>query len=166
VAALLYSNFPPESNGTPFITLRDYVTSGAFSGFGFPTLADYLCPSDDTSITGAISAKFASLFGVEQADIDQMNGGGCPGGSPYSSPQRGAFNRDESFLVNVLNSGNSQLDQYLFDGNEASLRLDYNFSQQNRLFSQFNWARSTNRFYASPNSPRGFLNPSTTATPN
>ena len=166
VAALLYSNFPPGSKGTPFITLRDYVTSGAFSGFGLPTFADYLCPTSDTGITGAMSGRFARLFGVEQADIDQMNGGGCPGGSPYSSPQPGAFNRDGSFLVNVLNSGNSQVDQNLFDGNEASLRLDYNFSQNDRFFTQFNWARSRDKFYASPNVLRGFLNPSTTTTPN
>lgn len=165
VAALLYSKFPPDSRGTPFKTLRDYVTSGAFSGFGLRTFADYLCPSDDTGITGVMSGKFARLIGVEQADIDQMNAS-CPGGSPYSSPQAGAFDRDGNFLVNVLNSGNSQVDQNLFDGNEASLRLDYNLSQSDRFFTQFNWARSKNRFYASPNVPRGFLNPSTSTTHN
>src|SRR5262249_1402953 len=61
VAALLYSNFPPDSKGTLFITLRDYVTSGAFSGFALPTFADYLCPTDDTGITSAISNKFGKL---------------------------------------------------------------------------------------------------------
>jgi hypothetical protein len=66
VAALLYSNFPPDSKGTPFITLRDYVTSGA-SSFGFPTFADYLCPSGDTGITGVMSSRFARIFGVEHA---------------------------------------------------------------------------------------------------
>ena len=165
VAALLYSHFPPDSRGSPFKTLRDYVTSGDFSGFGFRTFADYLCPSGDTGITGVMSGKFARLFGVEQADIDQMNAR-CPGGSPYSSPQPGAFERDGSFLVNALNSGNSQIDQNLFDGNEASMRLDYNFSQKDRLFTQFNWARSGNKFNASPNLSRGFQNPSTATTPN
>jgi hypothetical protein len=166
VAALLYSNFPPDSSGTPFITLRDYVTSGDFSGFGFPTFADYLCPTGDTGITAGMSGRFARLFGVEQADIKKMNGGTCPGGSPYSSPQTGAFDRDGSFLVNVLNSGNSQVDQNLFDGNEASIRLDYNLSQNDRFFTQFNWARSRDKFYISPHAPRGFQNPSTTTTPN
>ncbi|PYV67839.1 MAG: hypothetical protein DMG97_26320, partial [Acidobacteria bacterium] len=88
VAALLYSNFTPDSKGTPFITLRDYVTSGAFSSFGLPTFADYLCPANTdagTTTPGVMSHKFAALFGVEQADIDEMNGGGCPGGSPYGS---------------------------------------------------------------------------------
>jgi len=165
VAALLYSNFPPDSEGTPLITLRDYVTSGAFSGFGLPTFADYLCPTSDTGITGVMSGRFARLFGVEQADINLMNSGGCPGGSPYSSPQPGAFDRDGSFLVSVLNSGNSQVDQNLFNGNEASLRLDYNFSQNDRFFTQFNWARARDKFYNSPNVPRGFQNPSTTTTP-
>jgi hypothetical protein len=66
----------------------------------------------------------------------------------------------------VLNSGSSQVDQNLFDGNEASLRLDYNFSQSDRFFTQFKWARSRNRFNASPNLSRGFQNPSTATTPN
>jgi hypothetical protein len=52
-----------------------------------------------------MSSKFASLFGVEQADIDQMNsidGSGCPGGSPYATPLSGAFNRDGNFLETVI----------------------------------------------------------------
>ena len=165
VAALLYSDFPAPAQGTPFITLRDYVTSGAYSGFGLPTFADYLCPTPNTGITAAIAGKFARLFGVEQADIDRMNAT-CPGGSPFGSPQSGAFDRDTNFLLNVLNSGNSQVDENLFDGNEASLRLDYNFSPKDRFFTQFNWAHSRNRYDASPNAARGFLNPSMTTTPN
>src|ERR1035441_7070110 len=123
VAALLYSDFPAPSEGTPFITLRDYVTSGAYSGFGLPTFADYLCPTPDTGITAAISSKFARLFGLEQGDIDRMNAK-CPGGSPFNSPRSGAFDRDSTFLVNVLNYGNSQVDENLFDGNEASIRWE------------------------------------------
>ena len=165
VAALLYSSFPGPSAGTPVITLRDYVTGGAYSGFGLATFANYLCPTPDTGITAAMSGKFARLFGVEQADIDQMNAT-CPGGSPFTSPQFGTFDRDNNFLVNVLNSGNSQVDENLFDGNEASMRLDYNYSQKDRFFVQFNWARERNKYYESPRASRGFTNPSTTTTPN
>ena len=173
VAALLYGNFPPRAHGTPFLTLRDYVTSGQFSGFGFPSFADYLCPANtdaDTDSAGVISGKFASLFGVEQADMDQMNlplsQGGCPGGSPYGTPLAGVFNRDDAFLVNVLNVNRSQVDGNLFNGNEASLRLDYNLSQNDRFFSQLNWARSGDKYIGSHNALRGFTNPSTVTTPN
>ena len=168
VAALLYSNFRPSAKGTPFMTLRDYVGSGQFGRFS--RFADYLCPANTdggTGTPGVISHKFGSLFGVEQADIDQMNAqGGCPGGSPYTSPSTGAFDRDSNFLESVLDPGNSQLDGNLFNGNEASLRMDYNVDQNNRFFAQFNWARSTDKYTNSPAASRGFLNPSTLTTPN
>jgi len=56
----------------------------------FFSFADYLCPAATDGLTGtpgAMSQKFATLFGVEQGDIDQLNAT-CPGGSPYSSPER------------------------------------------------------------------------------
>ena len=71
-----------------------------------------------------MSSKFAALFGVEQADIDQMNSpevpGGCPGGSPYATPLAGTFNRDSNFLETMIDPTQSQADGNLFNGNEAS----------------------------------------------
>jgi hypothetical protein len=97
VSALLYSNFAPAAKGTPGATLREYVTQG--QGSRFLSFAEYLCPANTdagTATPGLMSSKFAALFGVEQADIDQMNSpedkGGCPGGSPYATPLLGAFN--------------------------------------------------------------------------
>jgi outer membrane receptor protein involved in Fe transport len=170
IAGLLYSNFAPANSGSPAFTLRDYVTSpdGPFSGSGFANFGDYLCPNSDTGITSTISSKFAALFGVEQADIDYMNvPDNCQSGSPYSAPVVGAFGRDVPFLVNVLNLGKSQVDANLFNGNEASLRLDYNFSAKDRVFGQFNWSKAADQF-AGGNATqlRGFYNPSTTTTPN
>jgi outer membrane receptor protein involved in Fe transport len=164
VAALLYSNFGPAKSGTPFDTLRQYVAK-RFSGSFFSSFADYLCPAN-TDGTGAMAKKFANLFGVEQADIDQMNQGRCPGGSIFGAPQPGAFNRDANFLVNLLNVGKSQVSEDLFNGNEASLRLDYNLGSSDRLFTQFNWSRAGDQYTGSGNSLRGFTNPSKTATPN
>ena len=169
VSALLYSNFAPAAKGTPGASLREYVTQ--FDG-RFPTFADYLCPANTdagTATPGRISSKFAALFGVEQADIDQMNlseeQGGCPGGSPYATAAPGTFDRDSNFYDVTINPNQFQMDGNLFDGTEASLRLDYNRSQNNRFFSQFNWARSGDR-YNSENALRGFTNPSTLTTPN
>jgi hypothetical protein len=170
VAALLYSHFLPTVRGTPVTTLRQYI--GTSSGSGFQTFADYLCPANTDAATaspGAISRKVAALVGVEQADIDQMNSpvasGGCPGGSPYGLPTQGVFNRDAEFGDITISPNESQIDGNLFDGNEASFRLDYNFNSNNRFFSQFNWARSEDN-YSSLNSLRGFTSPSTLTTPN
>lgn len=164
VAALLFSTFPPAGEGAPFATLRQYVTQSS----PFQSFAWYLCPANTdgaTEMPGAISAKFASLFGVEQADIDQMNSShGCKGGSPYATPKSGAFNRDSNFLQTVIDPNRSQQVGSLFDGNEASLRLDYNLDRNNRLFGQFEWARSGDQ-YSSGTSLRGFTNPLTTLTP-
>ncbi len=167
VSSLLYSNFPPLGKGASLATLRDYI--GSF-GSRFPTFAGYLCPANTdggTATTGAISGKFASLFGVEQADIDEMNSpdGNCPGGSPYNSPLSGAFSRDSSFLETVLDPNRTQAGGELFDGNEASLRLDYNLGRNDRFFSQMNWSRSADK-YSSANSIRGFTNPVAATTPN
>ncbi len=122
VSALLYSNFAPAVKGTSGATLREYVTQG--QGSRFLTFADYLCPAKTdagTSTAGRMSSKFAALFGVEQADIDQMNSledkGGCPGGSPYSTPALGAFNRDSNFYDVTINPNQFQSDGNLFDGN-------------------------------------------------
>jgi len=102
---------------------------------------------------------------VEQADIDQMNApGGCAGGSPYATPLLGAFNRDGNFLESILSPNQLQADGNLFDGHEASLRLDYNLSQNNRFFSEFNWFRSADKYAGS--TLRGFTNPSTFTRPN
>ena len=166
VSSLLYSNFAPSGHGVPLETLREYLEQ---PGRRFSTFAQYLCPANtdgDTGTPGVISRKFASLFGVEQADIDQMNSAGnCPGGSPYSAPMAGAFNRDSNFLETILDPNKSQVSDDLSDGNEASLRLDYNLGRKDRFFSQFNWARSEDN-YSAENSLRGFTNPSTLTTPN
>ena len=68
--------------------------------------------------------------------------GGCMGGSPFASPQAGAFNRDDTFLEQAISVNKSQVEGNLFNGNEASLRLDFNSGSKDQLFGQFNWARS------------------------
>ena len=81
VAALLYKSFPPATQGVPVMTLRDYVTGpeGGFSGSGFTSFAAYLCPGSldpsgfNPAAASRLSNRFAKLFGVEQADIDEMN---------------------------------------------------------------------------------------------
>ena len=178
VAALLYKNFPPSTQGTPLHDASGLCDQldGEFSASGFSSFADYLCPGSldpcgfNPTAAAALSNRFAQLFGVEQADIDQMNRapdqGGCQGGSPFASPQAGAFNRDDTFLEEAISVNKSQVEGNLFNGNEASLRLDFNAGSQDRLFGQFNWARSRDQYTGSLYSLRGFLNPSEVTTPN
>jgi carboxypeptidase family protein len=168
VANLLYSNFAPSGKGIPDLSIQKYVTGGAFSGSGFSRFADYLCPVS-TDGTGAISNKFATLFGVQQADIDTMNltpdVGGCPGGSPYSAPITGILSRSDPLLERVINTASSQAGGDLTQGNEASLRLDYSLGSHNSLFAQMNWSRSTDRF-GGGNLVRGFPTPTSSFSPN
>ena len=166
VASLLYNNFPVETPNYPAMTLRTYVKGGLYSGFGLAGFANYLCPiNTDPQGAGTYAQKFARLFGVEQADITQLNQN-CPGGSPFSHPFPGAFNRDDVFLVNALNPGKSQSDGDFFNGSEASLRLDYNYNQTNRFFAGANWSRATDDYTLTPTAPRGFSSPSLNITPN
>lgn len=169
VASLLYANFAPKTPSHPAMTLRKYVNGGLYSGSGFASFADYLCPANTdapgTLSPGAYAQKFARLFGVEQADITRLNQN-CPGGSPFTQPVLGAFNRDDVFLVNALDEGKSQSDGDFLNGNEASLRLDYNHGQNNRFFAEVNWSKAADRFSLTPSAPRGFSSPSITITPN
>src|SRR5712691_7994105 len=166
IAALLYSNFPPNApRGNP-ITLNDYV-SGGFSGSGFTSFAEYLC-SDLSS--PAIAAKFAKLMGVTAQDRLDLANLGC---SSIPTETSGLFGRDMPFLLDTVAVLQSQNQRFsfngnLFEGNEASLRLDYNFSPNDRVFSQMNWSRATDKFgqFSEPTALRGFTLPFKAPTPN
>jgi len=164
VANLLYSNFAPSTRGTPGLSVNDYVIGGQYSGSGLASFADYLCPTW-TDGTGVIANRFATVFGVEQADIDQMNNGGCPDGSTFTAPVTGLLKRTDPLLQTVLSTVPSQTAGDLSNGNEASLRLDYSFGSRDNVFFQTNWASSVERF-GDGNLVRGFPDPSTTTSPN
>ena len=162
VAALLYSSFPPAGPATPQVTLREAMDSQFNHFFSF---ADYLCPAATDGLTrtpGGMSQKFATLFGVEQGDIDQLNAS-CPGGSPYSSPRPGTFNRDADFLDLLIDPGTVQSSENLFDGNELSLRMDYIPGQNDRIFTQLSWAESADQYIN--RTLRGFAGPGNFTTP-
>ena len=168
VANLLYSSFAPSATGTPAFTLASVRCRRQVLRFRVHALRGLSVSRRDRA-PADISGRFASLFGVEQADIDQMNmpeeDGGCPGGSPYSTPIVGALNRDDPLLVNVLNITPSQTGDDFAQGNEGSLRLDYIFGSADSLFAQMNWARSTDKF-GGGNLVRGFPTPFKLTTPN
>ena len=95
---------------------------------------------------------------------------GC---SSIPTETTGLFGRDMPFLLDTVAVLQSQNQRFsfngnLFQGNEASVRLDYNFSPNDRVFSQMNWSRATDKFgqFSEPTALRGFTLPFKAPTPN
>jgi TonB dependent receptor len=149
------------------------------SSSGFSSYVDYLCP-DTTS--PAIAARFQSILGVKLAD----NFGSIPalGGKPCSTTpafQNGTIGRvgdgvatqgsgmafQNASVALFKSQSGSGINQNLFNGNEATLRLDYNWNTNNRFSLNYNDARSTDGFGpCAPSCTRGFTNPIKSRTPN
>ena len=170
VATLLYRNFPPSVPGTPTLNLTEFVT-GFGSGSGFGSFANYLCP-DNYPGGSPLPGQFATMLGVEAGD-DFSTAAFDPIGDPAPcsvSPalQAGLVSRTVPFLHESLAVFGAQAAGNLFNGNEWSARIDYNLSKSDRLFGEFMWLKSTDSTGPGNNSsgPRGFLNPSSSYTPN
>lgn len=164
-AALLYKDFPPGTVGTPSLTLDQWLGSGVSANSHQPTgltYGDYLCPD---FVGQAAATKFQYLLGVTAADQAAMAAGLHSTGAPCSSipaVQAGAISRNIPFQNNTVANSGSQIQSIgnLFNGNEASLRLDYDWNSSNRLFAQFNWLKETDQFGpCSSACARGFSNP-------
>jgi outer membrane receptor protein involved in Fe transport len=184
-AALLYQNFKPTLSGPTSSTLNTYVpvtcnvadptcaSSNAVPStvvpFGTPIFSGYLCPgnfSGSDPLAATLQPKFASLLGITQTDIDIMTYQGCNTGA--MSTMAGTMNRDLPFELSSVAIFGSQTQTLgnLFNGNEASARLDYNWNANNRLFLQFNWLKETDQFGpCSAACTRGFANPSRSLFP-
>ena len=173
VAALLYNNFKPSIIGTPTGTTVDsYINPGRPAGTGQPfgfSYGDYLCPD---YVGQALATKFQYMLGVTTADRTAMTQPLASTGLPCSNipaVQPGAIPRTTPFSNSSTAIFNSQTQSLgnLFNGNEASARLDYNWSANNRVFAQFNWFHSTDQFGPCDSAcSRGFTNPSKSYFPN
>ncbi|MGH9501908.1 MAG: carboxypeptidase regulatory-like domain-containing protein [Terriglobales bacterium] len=180
VAGLLYKNFKPGlSGGAVTATMDDYITGGNSSS-GFTSYVDYLCPDSYTALGGstvqaqASAARMASILGVLPTD----NFGAVPfTGAPCSSTpgqQAGTIGRTAAgssmpFQVSSVAIFKSQTQTIgnLFNGNEASLRVDYNWNNSNRFYANFNWFKSTDGFGPCDAAcARGFTNPQKIYYPN
>jgi len=184
VASLLYGTFQPSVTGTPLNTLDQYITGGG-SDTGFASYVDFLCPDSYMSLSGgkatqaqanAIAARMQSILGVLKSD----NFGVVPfTGSPCSvTPglQAGTVGRTAAGSPLVFQNTSvalfksqtgSGINQNLFNGNEAQLRLDYNWNANNRFTANFNWSKTTDTYGPCASScMRGFTNPQIIRTPN
>jgi outer membrane receptor protein involved in Fe transport len=146
VAALLYKNFPVPSalQGTVVETVDSYLAGGN-SGSGLGGTGTYAGDKaqfeDPTNYgdSGAIAARMTALFNA------------LPAGTP--------------FIYQTVTKSPSHAQGNLFDGNEASLRVDYQAGSKDRLFAQFNWSRSNDTLPAT-SGLRGFTNPTRFIAPN
>src|SRR5713101_2930530 len=170
-AALLYSDFKPANPGTGNgVTPDGYVTS--FSGnnnLGLPPndYTPWLCPGW-WPLTTLQAQKMANVFGVTAADQAQMTKDGCgsipaqQGGTLLAGRSTTVIQENSvaTFGTQSENLGN------LFNGNEASLRLDYNWNANNRFFINYNYNRQTDKFGGcNAACTRGFSNPNRSNLP-
>jgi Carboxypeptidase regulatory-like domain/TonB dependent receptor len=175
VAALLYQNFKPSVPGSTLFTVNDYFNGTSTTP---ADLSQRLC--NLTSMYPApynnIGTKLQPIFGVTATEFTEMQGMGCtnlPAGpfvgtvgdrSTPTSP--GNLMPFENSSVAIFGSQTQSLGN-LFNGNEASARLDYNWNSNNRTFAQFNWFHSTDTFGPCDSAcTRGFTNPSKSYFPN
>jgi outer membrane receptor protein involved in Fe transport len=151
-AALLYNTFPKLNPGTP-----SGLTLDGYTGKNY---APFLCLDNGTGgFTTTQHHKLDYIMGVTLPDQVAMAAAGCtniPGLITGAMP-RGDSMQEQSvstFGTQTENLGN------LFNGNEASLRVDYNWNANNRLYINYNYLRETDKFGPSNiAATRGFTNP-------
>jgi outer membrane receptor protein involved in Fe transport len=154
-------------------TTDGYVTAYSDNfGLGLPAndYTPFLCPNwpgaaaaGVLGVTPLQAQKLAGIFGVTLNDQTRMAADGCPlanipGLQAGTIPDRTSTSIQESsvatFGTQTATLGN------LFNGNEGSLRVDYNWNANNRLYVQFNYNRETDSFGACTSAcSRGFSNP-------
>jgi len=181
-AALLYNNFKPGLGGSSVAsTLNTYVSPTCWpvsatcksanavdpvaSGVptGTPNFFGYLCPDNFSGTSDPLAAtlapKFATLLGVNSNDIAIMNFKGC---SATPGAVVGTMGRTLPFEMNsvALFGTQTQTLGNLFNGNEASLKIDYDWNASNRMYAQFNWLKQTDSSGPCDAAcSRGFTNP-------
>jgi hypothetical protein len=137
-AAVLYQDFVPRITGTPipFATVGEYL-SGGLSSSGFTSASDYTNPANFGDPN--IATKMAALFGQ--------------------------LSDDTPMILQTTSVSPSKAQGNLFDGNEASARIDWVATSKDRVFAQFNWSRQ-NDLLPATSGLRGFNNPTRFIAPN
>jgi outer membrane receptor protein involved in Fe transport len=188
VAGLLYKNFLPSAGGIPLFTLDSYFANVAAFDTALVSYADYLCPDTYSMGFGTsqaqaniIAARMQSILGVvpgvDNGTVLSYTGAPC---SIALAQQNGFMGRDPvtgvsnvPFQVSGVSLVKAQAGAFgnvanLLNGNEASLRLDYNPNAANRFAISYNLARFTDKYgpCGDPACARGFFNPNIVRSPN
>jgi outer membrane receptor for ferrienterochelin and colicin len=160
-AALMYSQFAPANSGTP-----TGLTADTYFGLTDTTPADYshaLCLDPGFGgFTPLQHQKLINIFGVTAQDRLDMAAAGCSAGGTPSVRLGTLADRSASIQENSVALFKTQTQSLgnLFNGNEASLRLDYNWNANNRFYANYNYNRDTDSFGpCNVSCTRGFSNP-------
>src|SRR5271166_60579 len=166
-AAVLYQDFGKLNPGTTTGLTADGYTGGNY--------APLLCldatpgvglglgggpPNGFGGLTTLQHQKLGYLFGVTAADQTAMAAAGC---NNIPGLITGTLDRSASIQETSVSSFGTQTQSLgnLFNGNEGSLRIDYNRNANNRFYINVNYLRETDKFGACPTSAcaRGFAQP-------
>jgi outer membrane receptor protein involved in Fe transport len=155
-AAALYAVYPTKNPGTTTgETVNTYF--GVASGAALPSNA--LCQTNGVGgFTTLQHQKLDYIFGVTATDQLAMAAAGCTNIPGLIT----GIDRDASIQETSVATFGTQTQSLgnLFNGNEASLRLDYNWNTNNRMYLQYNYNRQTDKFGACTSAcSRGFSNP-------
>jgi hypothetical protein len=159
-AALLYSEFPTHNPGTPTgLTANAYFPTNATTNT--PDFSSALCLTPGFGgYTQLQHQKLISIFGVTSQDVTNMGTDGC---ADIPSTQAGTLDRTASIQENSVATFGTQTETLgnLVNGNEGSIRLDYNPNTNNRFYVNYNYLRTTDSFGFCPTTSctRGFANP-------
>ncbi len=158
VASLLYSDFAPSNPGiSTGLTADGYFTNPTTNVIDY---SNALCLDNGFGgYTTLQHQKLIKIFGVTAPDVTNMGTAGCTNipGLQVGTLDRGASIQESS--VATFGSQTQTLGN-LFNGNEASLRLDYNWNSNNRFYIQYNYDRNTDSFGpCNAACTRGFSNP-------
>ncbi|HWZ82000.1 MAG TPA: carboxypeptidase regulatory-like domain-containing protein [Terriglobales bacterium] len=167
-AALLYHDFAPANTGTDIASAKCGAAFSADCYFGLdltqgiaPNYSGALCLDNGFgTFTTLQHQKLINIFGVTAQDQTDMTNAGC---SNIPGVQAGALtSRSIGIKENSVATFKTQLQSLgnLFNGNEASLRVDYNWNASNRFFVNYNYNRQTDSFGpCNVSCTRGFGNP-------
>src|ERR1700730_13961226 len=165
-AAALYAVYPTINPGTPTgLTANTYFPKQPTTLT--PDYSNALCPTSGYGgYTGLQHQKLISIFGVTEQDIANITADKAVPKHPQclSLPavQGGSLDRTTSIQENSVATFGTQTETLgnLFNGNEGSLRVDYNWNANNRMYIQFNYNRETDKFGSCTSAcSRGFSNP-------
>jgi len=170
-AALLYKDFAPANpgNSAGLFNSNTYVThwnkGNKYNGvhLGANDFTGFLCSASNFGGTTLMAQKWANIFGVTAGDQANATADGCGGGLATPAAGTKPIVRTDAIQETSVSTFGTQTQSLgnLFNGKEGSIRLDYNWNANNRMYVNFNYLRDTDTFGACPTSSctRGFANP-------